>query len=118
MLRIICAAALLAAGCLVVHAAEVGGKYEVRGTNPDGSHYSGTAEISRTAKYTCRITWDVGTQSSGICMLNGAAFAAGYTLNDKVGLVIYELRDDGTLDGAWTIADEDGFGTEVLIPQK
>ena len=90
----------------------------MRGTNLDGSHYSGTAEITSTAKYTCRITWDVGSQSSGICMLNGTSFAAGYSLKDKVGLVIYELRDDGTLDGTWTIADEDGFGTEVLIPQK
>jgi hypothetical protein len=51
-------------------------------------------------------------------MLNGTAFAAGYTLKDKVGLVIYELKDDGTLDGTWTIADEDGYGTEVLIPRK
>jgi hypothetical protein len=49
-------------------------------------------------------------------MLNGNAFAAGYTLGDKVGLVIYELRDDGTLDGKWTVADEDGVGSEILIP--
>jgi hypothetical protein len=118
MLRITCAAALFAAGCFAANAAEVGGKYDVRGTNPDGSHYSGTAEIDSTAKYTCRMTWHVGTDSSGICMLNGTAFAAGYSLAGKVGLVIYELRDDGTLDGAWTIADEAGFGTEVLIPQK
>ncbi len=118
MLRIACAAAVLAAGCLTANAAEVGGTYEVRGTNPDGSHYSGTAEITTTAKYTCRIAWHVGTDSSGICMLNGTAFAAGYTLQDKVGLIIYELGDDGTLDGTWTIADEDGYGTEVLVPQK
>ena len=50
-------------------------------------------------------------------MRNGIAFAAGYVLKDKVGLVIYEIRDDGILDGIWTVADEDGSGTEVLIPQ-
>jgi hypothetical protein len=118
MRKVALAGALLAASGLAANAAEVGGKYDVRGTNLDGSHYSGTAEISSTAKYTCRITWDVGSESSGICMLNGTAFAAGYTLKDKVGLVIYELKDDGTLDGTWTIADEDGYGTEVLIPRK
>jgi hypothetical protein len=118
MRKIALASAFVAAGCFAAHAAEVGGKYNVRGTNLDGSHYSGTAEITSTAKYTCRITWDVGAESSGICMLNGSAFAAGYTLKDKVGLVIYELKDDGTLDGTWTIADEDGYGTEVLIPRK
>ena len=28
-----------------------------------------------------------------------------------------EIRDDGTLDGIWTVADEDGSGTEILIPE-
>jgi hypothetical protein len=116
MRKFVLAAALLTAGCVTAGAAEVGGKYEVRGKNPDGSRYSGTAVITATAEYTCRITWKVGNSSNGICMLNGKAFAAGYTLGDNVGLVIYELRDDGTLDGKWTVADEDGVGSEILIP--
>jgi hypothetical protein len=107
-------AATFATGAL---AADVGGKYEVRGTNPNGSKYKGTAEIEITSNTTCRITWNVGTDSSGICMRNGIALAAGYVLGDKVGLVIYEIRDDGTLDGIWTVADEDGSGTEILIPE-
>lgn len=94
-----------------------GGTYDVRGTNPDGSKYKGTARIEVTSNTTCRITWHVGSESSGICMRNGIALAAGYVLGDKVGLVIYEIRDDGTLDGIWTVADEDGSGTELLIPQ-
>jgi hypothetical protein len=94
-----------------------GGTYDVRGTNLDGSKYKGTAEITVTSSTTCRITWNVGTESSGICMRNGVALAAGYVLGKKVGLVIYEIRDDGTLDGIWTVADEDGSGTELLIPQ-
>jgi hypothetical protein len=98
-------------------AADVGGKYEARGTNPDGSKYRGTARIEITSNTTCRITWDVGQESSGICMRNGIALAAAYTLGDKVGLVIYEIRDDGTLDGIWTVADENGSGTELLIPE-
>jgi hypothetical protein len=98
-------------------AADVGGKYDVRGVNPDGSKYRGTARITITSNTTCSIVWDVGQESSGICMRNGIALAAGYVLGDKVGLVIYEIRDDGTLDGIWTIADEDGSGTELLIPE-
>jgi hypothetical protein len=98
-------------------AADVGGKYDVRGVNPDGSKYRGTARITITSNTTCSIMWDVGQESSGICMRNGIALAAGYVLGDKVGLVIYEIRDDGTLDGIWTIADEDGSGTELLIPE-
>ncbi|HVY19564.1 MAG TPA: hypothetical protein VHA70_05735 [Bauldia sp.] len=118
MIRTAIAAAFLAATFATgAMAADVGGKYDVRGTNPDGSKYKGTARIEITSSTTCRITWNVGADSSGICMRNGVALAAGYVLGDKVGLVIYEIRDDGTLDGIWTVADEDGSGTELLIPQ-
>jgi opacity protein-like surface antigen len=119
MRKLLLAAAFLAAGCLTAAAAgDVGGTYEVKGTNLDGSKYSGTAEITVTSKNTCRIEWKTGgSSSSGICMRNGIALAAGYTLNGAVGLVIYEIKDDGTLDGLWTIADTDGVGTELLIPQ-
>jgi hypothetical protein len=95
-----------------------GGQYDVRGTNLDGSKYKGTAEITVTSTTTCRIVWHIGEDTSdGICMRNGIALAAAYQLKDKIGLVIYEIRDDDTLDGIWTVADQDGSGTELLIPQ-
>ena len=50
-------------------------------------------------------------------MRNGAAFAAAYVLGDKVGLVVYEMKDDGSMVGLWTIADQAGVGSEVLTPQ-
>ena len=111
-------AALLAAGLLSTAAAvDLGGTYEVSGTNANGTKYGGSAEIIVTSENTCRITWNTGNESSGICMRNGNAFAAGYALGDKVGLIIYEIRDDGTLDGIWTIADQAGVGTEQLVPK-
>lgn len=111
------AAGVLLAGTIAAAAEDIGGRYDVRGTNLDGGKYSGTARITVTSATTCRIVWNVGTESSGICMRNGIALAAGYVLGDKVGLVIYEIRKDGTLDGIWTVADEDGYGTELLIPR-
>jgi hypothetical protein len=38
-------------------------------------------------------------------------------MGDVVGLVIYELQDDGTLEGLWTVADQEGVGTETLTPR-
>ena len=113
MRNVILAAALVAAGTVAAAAdpGDVGGTYDVRGTNLDGSKYTGTAVIKVISKTTCTIVWDVGSESSGICMRSGVALAAGYTLNKAVGLVIYEIRDDGVLDGTWTIAGEDGTGT-------
>ena len=100
-------------------AADVGGSYRVKGTNFDGSSYSGTATIIPSSKTTCRIEWKTGgTNSSGFCMLAGGALAAAYKLGDAVGLVLYKLESDGTLSGVWTIADKSGSGTEILTPSK
>jgi hypothetical protein len=112
------------AGALIVvatigaaSAQDLPGKYQVQGTNPDGSTYGGTAEIVATSENTCRITWQTGsTTSAGICMRNGPAFAAGYVLGDAIGLVVYEIKSNGTLEGLWTIADQKGVGEERLTP--
>lgn len=116
----ILAAALLGLGLIApAHAQTVNaGTYDVEGTNLDGSTYGGTATIALTSETTCSIEWSTGsTTSSGICMLYDNAFAAAYVLGDAVGLVVYEVKSDGTLHGAWTISGKDGSGTEVLTPQ-
>jgi hypothetical protein len=109
------------AACLSTPASaqNLGGRYQVIGKNFNGSPYSGTAEITLTSNNTCRIVWVTGsTTSRGICMRNANAFSAGYVLNGKVGLVIYELKGDGSLDGLWTIADQTGVGAERLVPMR
>lgn len=116
--------ASLAALALVVLASSasaqtISGRYQVAGKNFNGSNYSGTAEIVTTSNNTCRISWVTGsTTSRGICMRNGNTFAAGYNMAGAVGLVIYEIKPDGSLDGLWTIADQPGMGTERLVPIK
>lgn len=98
---------------------DVGGTYRVQGSNPKGSAYQGTATITVTSANTCRIVWKTGpTTSEGICMRNQNAFSAGYVLQGDVGLVIYEINDDGSMDGLWTVADQPGVGTEKLVPVR
>jgi hypothetical protein len=110
-------ALLLVASLTSATAAGLPGKYKVAGKNADGSPYSGTAEIVATSETTCRIAWQTGsTTSEGICMRNGDSFAAGYSLGGSVGLVVYQMKADGTLEGLWTIADQEGVGVEVLTP--
>ena len=48
---------------------------------------------------------------------DGTTFVAGYELGGKVGLVIYMIQSDGTLDGTWTIDGVNAVGTEVLTPE-
>ena len=99
-------------------AQDIGGHYSVAGTNINGSPYAGEAMVTLTSDTTCEIEWMTGdTSSTGICMRNQNAFSAGYVLGDAVGLVIYEVMADGTLNGIWTIAGQPGTGTEILTPQ-
>jgi hypothetical protein len=39
-------------------------------------------------------------------------------MGQAIGLVIYEMKPDGSLDGLWTIADKAGVGRELLIPTR
>lgn len=100
-------------------AAEVGGRYTVAGTNFDGSKYVGTAEIVVSSNTTCHIDWHIGgSQWKGICMRADDTLVAAYKYKSTVGLVYYRILGSGVLDGIWTIADEDGAGTDVLTPQQ
>lgn len=109
-------AALFAVAATAAVAQSVSGRYTVEGRNFDGSRYRGTAEIEVTSKNTCRIVWNTGSTFQGICMRNGTVFAASYGQGGTAGLVIYEIRPDGRMEGLWTVADRDGVGTETLLP--
>ncbi|MGE0499501.1 MAG: hypothetical protein AB7I79_09605 [Rhizobiaceae bacterium] len=113
------APALLGASLAVPAAAQsIGGTYSVEGTNFNGSVYRGTAEIVLTSQTTCAIRWETGgSTSEGICMRNDDSFAAGYVLGDDIGLVVYKMQPDGSLHGLWTIAGQEGNGTEILTPE-
>ena len=99
-------------------AQSIGGLYDIQGTNFDGSPYGGEARITQTSKVTCEIVWYTGNvTSSGICMRSGNVFSAGYELDGSIGLVIYDVQGDGSLDGSWTIAGRNGVGYELLVPK-
>ena len=97
-------------------AQSIGGRYEVRGTNPNGSSYNGTAEISPNGNV-CRISWHVGSEWRGICMISGNRFAASYRSGDTIGLLIYRINSDGSMSGEWTTG-AGSTGTETLIPTR
>jgi hypothetical protein len=111
------ALALLAPAPLA--AAEIGGRYSVDGTNFNGSHYGGTAEISLGSNTACRIVWHIDNVDwNGVCMRVGETLVGAYKYRDLFGVVYYELKSDGKLDGVWNAADQDGVGKEVLTPSN
>lgn len=115
------AAAWLGATGLALADAEVhAGHYKSSGTNPDGSHYHGSATITILSDTTCEIAWMSGGSSTpsskGICMRDSDSFAAAYKMGNAYGLVIYKIQSDGSLEGVWTVAGQQGAGTETLTP--
>lgn len=118
MNKLLLAAAMVCAVALPASAQSIGGTYAVQGTNHNGSPYSGEAVITLTSDTTCEIVWNTGGQTSGgICSRNDDAFAAAYKLGNAVGLVIYKVKEDGSMEGLWTIAGQPGTGTETLTPK-
>lgn len=115
--RMVISAFALGFSATVGMAQDIGGHYSVAGTNINGSVYAGEAMVTLTSDTTCQIEWITGDVSSfGICMRYDNAFATGYQLGDAVGLGIYLVQGDGSLIGTWTVAGQEGSGTEVLTP--
>src|SRR5436190_17760318 len=99
-------------------AQQIGGRYTVEGTNPDGSPYRGTAEILPAGGRTCRILWNVGTTWNGVCLIGERVLGVTYRSGNATGMAVYDLQPDGVLRGVWTLADGAKSGTETLTPAK
>jgi len=118
MRRVLLAAALMSFAAPALAAGFHEGVYNVQGTNLDGSAYKVTAEVKLLSDTTCSITWTTGSTSSvGLCMLMDGVVGVAYQMGNNVGVTMYQVNDDGSLDGTWTIAGQNGNGTEHLTPQ-
>ena len=75
---------------------------------------------SRTGRSSRRTPpWQTGaTSSQGVCLQSGRSFASTYLLQGHLGIVVYEIRPDGSMLGRWfTGGTGAGVGTESLTPQ-
>ena len=108
--------AALAGGSTTVsqkNAVRIEGNYSVKGINPDGSTYQGTAVISRKGKDYI-MNWDIakkkhsgrGSLSGNILRMNWSSGSGGG------GVVTYTVTPNGVLEGTWA----GGRGVENLTP--
>lgn len=123
MFKAACAAALmLVATALPAAAADrvltLAAHYSVDGTNPNGSHYAGTADIKVISNTTFSIAWNIkgAGSSNGFGMRMSDTISATYLLNGQPGLAMYRAQPDGSFKGIWAIRGQNGNGTEVLTP--
>lgn len=93
----------------------IAGKYNVNGTNPNGSTYKGTLEVIPHGDV-YQFRWSAGNQSDGVGVINGDVVAVAYAsgANGKgCGVVDYNINGDGSLDGKWGYWGTDESGTET-----
>jgi hypothetical protein len=106
------------AGCVVAVLAGTAafadpvGRYDVAGTNPGGSTYSGTVTVQKTGD-TYKVTWNIGgSQYNGTGIGNDEFIAVSYASGGNTGLAL--LSDQGDeWKGIWTYANGTKLGTEV-----
>jgi len=109
-----------ASPALAAEAKDLVGKYDLTGTNPDGSKYEGTAEIEFEKGNTVKITYKVGKRNDiGLGKVDGDKLVVKYqgAVADRQGGAEYEIKKNGQLVGKWHDKGSKP-GHETLIPKK
>jgi hypothetical protein len=96
--------------------ADISGVYDLVGTNPDGSNYTGEVTIA-PSEQGYAVEWTVqGGSQVGDGRLADRLFRVRYSTvgSDVTGTVTFVLQEDGSLEGIWKMDFQEGTGTEVM----
>ena len=116
VLKFIAATAAFVLSTIVAIADPVG-RYSARGTNPDGSTYSGRVQVTQTGS-TYRVVWDIGGQSFTRTGIGSNDFmAVSYRTGNQTGIALYGRKSDGTWEGVWAYAGGRDVGTDRWVPR-
>jgi len=87
----------------------------IRGENPDGSKYAGEVNLVKRGDV-YELTWrGNGAVTRGVGMRIGNSLVVGWTPGKSVGVVCYQVKNDGTrLEGIWTGLGASQLGSETL----
>ncbi|MFN3449413.1 MAG: hypothetical protein ACK44F_12010 [Roseococcus sp.] len=112
-------AALLAIGLALPAAAQRSTVYDVTGTNPDGTEYTGTMMLQQVGLSSFRIVWNIGADTfEGVGMVSGLTLATAFSLGEnQTGMGIYEIKPGDVLEGVWTVIGAFAAGRETARPR-
>jgi hypothetical protein len=111
-MRSVFVAAVLLWGIAAAYAADPVGAYDVQGSSPDGSKYTGTATVTKTGE-TFKVIWVIGSDTyTGTAIGNKDFMAISYVSGSETGLALYG-EDGGNWKGVWTYAGGTSMGTEL-----
>lgn len=102
--------------------AKITGTYTARGEDINGQKYTATVEIEEEGE-AYRVTWHYrdGAEFVGVGVRTGKQLSVSWAgqLGSKVmvGVMVYEVKKNGSMDGKWTILGAKGrVRTETLAP--
>lgn len=101
------------AGTTTMDIDNVAGAYLVRGRNPNGNYYYGTADVSYLpGLLQVKWVWTDKTESKGTITTTGNVAIA--TIDGLDAPAIYTIGNDGIWRGTWS----NGQGTEIMVPKR
>ena len=96
-------------------AAGVEGEYTGYGTTPHGGSYQCDVTVTRTGDaYGVMWYFDGKPAYEGAGILKGNTLVVGYAAPQGYGVVVYEVKADGSLEGTWAAKGSSTVGTESL----
>jgi hypothetical protein len=92
------------------------GLYNILGTNPDGSEYGCSLQVTKTADGVYEWYWFSCGEYTGVGIQDGNVVSVAYG-SDSCSAISYHVEDDGTLNGSWTYVGMTDLGTDVATPK-
>ncbi|MCP4228935.1 MAG: hypothetical protein GY771_02145 [bacterium] len=97
--------------------ADVAGSYTGSGTNQNGSKYDTEVVIAKVGQtYSVQWYFDGNLGYEGVGIMKNGLLCVGYANPEGYGVVVYEVKDDGSLEGIWTGPGAEKLGSEKLAP--
>jgi len=97
-------------------AADVAGTYAGSGANPGGGGaYDCDVTIAKNGDV-YDVQWYIGggLAYEGVGIMKNGLLCVGFASGNSYGVVVYEQKADGTLEGVWTGPGASDLGTETL----
>lgn len=93
------------------------GLYNAVGTNTDGSEYTCSLQVTKTADNVYEWYWFNCGEYTGVGIQDGDVVSVAYG-SDSCSAISYHVEDDGTLNGVWAYVNTTSLGTDVATPAK
>jgi hypothetical protein len=100
----------------IAASADVAGTYTGGGTNPGGAgSYDCDVVITKTGEaYSVQWYFGGALGYDGVGIMKNGLFCVGFANPDGYGVVVYDVKADGSLEGVWTGPGAEDLGTETL----